>query len=81
MGLDGRKPTQIAGRWLSVGRAVLWDFTYLCWNLTCSDHRKNILPRKRGDPALVPRGAVHAARQELKHVFYKQPKFHGCRFW
>jgi hypothetical protein len=40
VGLEGRKPTQIAGRWLSVGRAVLWDFTYLCWNLTTFYNRR-----------------------------------------
>ena len=22
------------GKWLGVGRDLLWDFTYLCWNLT-----------------------------------------------
>ena len=34
-GLEGRKHTRIVWRWPGVGGSVLWNFTYLCANLTC----------------------------------------------
>ena len=31
------------GKWLGVGRDLLWDFTYLCWNLTRDEAEGNFL--------------------------------------
>ena len=34
MGLEAGSQLKSQGKWLAVGGTFLWDFTYLCWNLT-----------------------------------------------
>ena len=34
MGLEAGSQLKSQGKWLGVGGTFLWDFTYLCWNLT-----------------------------------------------
>ena len=36
MGLEAGSQLKSQGKWLGVGGTFLWDFTYLCWNLTKS---------------------------------------------
>src|SRR5262249_47901897 len=33
-GLEAGSQLKSQGKWLGVGGTYLWDFTYLCWNLT-----------------------------------------------
>jgi hypothetical protein len=34
VGLEAGSQLKSQGKWLGVGGTFLWDFTYLCWNLT-----------------------------------------------
>jgi hypothetical protein len=34
VGLGAGSQLKSQGKWLGVGGTFLWDFTYLCWNLT-----------------------------------------------
>src|SRR6516162_1368265 len=34
VGLEAGSQLKSQGKWLGVGGTLLWDFTYLCWNLT-----------------------------------------------
>ena len=34
VGLEAESQLKSQGKWLGVGGTFLWDFTYLCWNLT-----------------------------------------------
>ena len=34
VGMEAGSQLKSQGKWLGVGGTFLWDFTYLCWNLT-----------------------------------------------
>src|SRR6516165_7196512 len=44
VGLEAGSQLKSQGKWLGVGGTFLWDFTYLCWNLTRVDNAKPIEP-------------------------------------
>ena len=43
MGLEAGSQLKSQGKWLGVGGTFLWDFTYLCWNLTRDEAEGNFL--------------------------------------
>jgi len=44
MGLEAGSQLKSQGKWLDVGGTFLWDFTYLCWNLTTIGQVGNSAP-------------------------------------
>jgi CBS domain len=48
VGLEAGSQLKSQGKWLGVGGTFLWDFTYLCWNLTNAlGHRSVAEPNAR----------------------------------
>src|SRR5215469_4930056 len=50
VGLEAGNQLKSQGKWLGVGGTFLWDFTYLCWNLTYMSEWRS---RYHGDGVLV----------------------------
>src|SRR4029077_16178157 len=43
-GVEAGSQLKSQGKWLGVGGTFLWDFTYLCWNLTITRVREFMGP-------------------------------------
>ena len=44
VGLEAGSQLKSQGKWLGVGGTFLWDFTYLCWNLTIMQNLSTTVP-------------------------------------
>jgi hypothetical protein len=48
VGLEAGSQLKSQGKWLGVGGTFLWDFTYLCWNLTIAGKSPPLFMRVPG---------------------------------
>jgi hypothetical protein len=47
VGLEAGSQLNSQGKWLGVGGTFLWDFTYLCWNLTRDKSQSTMTKQQR----------------------------------
>jgi hypothetical protein len=52
VGLEAGSQLKSQGKWLGVGGTFLWDFTYLCWNLTKKESGTFVASAGRCTPLL-----------------------------